>query len=50
MGGKGVAAQWGEGKRKMVGGGNGRRVKRIKEWDKKRGERRFTGDMEDKGK
>lgn len=50
MGGKGVAARWEEGKRKAFVGGNGGKMKGIKEWDKERKEGRFVGDMEDKGK
>lgn len=50
MVGKGVAAQWEERKRKVVVGGNGGKMEGIKEWAKEREERRFVGDMEDKGK
>lgn len=49
MGGEGVVARWEEGKRKVVVGGNRRKMKGMKEWDKKR-EERFVGDMEDNGK
>lgn len=50
MGGKRVVARWEEGKTKVVMGGNGRKIKPMKERDKEREERRFIGDMDDKGK